>query len=102
MRVVNQREPCALSSAVLGSEPEDRHLVFVHFVGFCQFCTEVFFGHVCTVGMKHVAFLLFISMLATCRLMLERILTRPFAFVLAGHFVEIFACAALLATACPP
>lgn len=65
MRVVNQREPCALSSTVLGSEAEDRHLVFVHFVGFCQFCTEIFFRHICTVGMKHVAFSLIISMLAT-------------------------------------
>lgn len=65
MRVVNQREPCALPSTVLGSEPKNGHLIFVHFVGFCQFGAKVFLGHVCAVGMKYIAFWLVISILAT-------------------------------------
>ena len=54
MAIVDQREPRALSAAVLGPETEDGYLVLVRFVEFGEFCAELVFGDVGTGGVEDV------------------------------------------------
>ena len=54
-RVVDKREACTLSAAVLRSETEDGDLVFAGFVEFGELATEFVFRDIGTVGMEDIA-----------------------------------------------
>ena len=55
MAIVDEREPCALASSVLCSEPEAGYLVFVCFVELRELLAEFVFTDVCAVGVEDVS-----------------------------------------------
>ena len=55
MAFVDEREPCALASSVLCSEPEAGYLVFVCFVELRELLAEFVFGDVGAVGVEDVS-----------------------------------------------
>ncbi len=55
MRIVDEREPSALASAVLCLEAEAGDLIFVGFVEFCELLAELILGNVGAVGVEDIA-----------------------------------------------
>jgi hypothetical protein len=54
VRIVDECKACALSSAILCSEAEDAHLVFISLVEFCEFAAEFVFGDIGSVRVEDI------------------------------------------------